>query len=724
MNRYALLKKHFGYESFKKGQDQIIDHIMAGNDVLGIMPTGGGKSLCYQLPALMLSGLTVVVSPLIALMKDQVDGLVENGISATYINSSLSAAENRERLQGIRQGDYQLIYVAPERLLTDQFLNLCQGIPIAFVAVDEAHCISQWGHDFRPSYRDIPQFIARLPKRPIVAAFTATATRYVVEEIKTLLTLKNPFELTTGFDRPNLHYRVVKPTDKYTYVRDFLKHSFKEGSGVIYCATRKAVESLTQKLKTQGFSVAPYHAGMDTESRSRVQEAFMMDQAAIIVATNAFGMGIDKPDVRFVIHYNMPKNMEAYYQEAGRAGRDGKASDCILLYSPADIVKQKLMMAQNPSSPERDQMQLENLQILVNYCHTNDCLRREIIQYFGEPTAYSSCGNCSNCQEGSEFVDMTVASQKVLSCIYRTDQRFGVNTIIQVLRGSKNKKLMDWKLDQVSTYGIITDLSEGTLRELIMNLIARGFISMTADQFPILKLHQSSKQVLKGEVEVMIRKEHMEISDKKKSKKGKVIGEQVDLGLLGLLQEKRKEIATEKRVPLYVVFANTVLEEMAQLMPTTKDRFLQVKGVGEKKYDSYGKSFMDVIQAYQVEKGIVSEPEKQVVRAESKPEQTQSNEPSKDRYALTLEAYSEGLTLQEIAEKRELTQTTIVAHLKRLTDAGHNIDWTRFISQDLEAQIAQVVKVVGAASIKAIKMELPEEISYADINLFLAKNYA
>lgn len=724
MNRYTLLKKHFGYETFKKGQNQIIDHIMTGKDVLGIMPTGGGKSLCYQLPALMMQGLTIVVSPLIALMKDQVDGLVENGISATYINSSLTAAENRERLQGIKSGQYQLVYVAPERLLTDQFISLCQGVEIAFVAVDEAHCISQWGHDFRPSYRDIPEYIARLPKRPTVAAFTATATKYVVEEIKTLLGLRAPFELTTGFDRPNLHYRVVKPTDKYSYVRDYLKNAFKEGSGVIYCATRKSVESLSQKLKSQGFSVAPYHAGMDNESRSRVQEAFMMDQASVIVATNAFGMGIDKPDVRFVIHYNMPKNMEAYYQEAGRAGRDGKASDCILLYSPADIVKQKLMMAQNASSPERDQMQLENLQILVNYCHTNDCLRREIIRYFGEPTELCNCGNCGNCQEGSEFVDMTVASQKVLSCIYRTEQRFGVNTIIQVLRGSKNKKLMDWKLDQVSTYGIITDLSEGALRELIMNLIARGFVSMTADQFPVLKLHPSSKQVLKGEVVVSIRKEHMEISDKKKAKKGKVTGEQVDLGLLGLLQEKRKAIATEKHVPLYVVFANTALEEMAQLMPTTKEGFLQVKGVGEKKYDSYGEGFMSVIKAYQAEKGIIQPVEKKAVRTESKEKPKPPAEPAKDRYALTLEAYQEGLTLPQLSERRELTETTIVAHLKRLTDTGHTIDWTRFISKEIEEQIANAVKSVGAASIKAIKSELPEMITYADINLFLAKNYA
>lgn len=601
MNRFALLKKHYGYDTFREGQEAIIDHLITGRDVLAIMPTGGGKSLCYQLPALLVNGLTLVISPLIALMKDQVDGLNEMGIPSTYINSSLSTADLNQRLSGIRKGLYRLIYVAPERLLGDQFVALCQSLPIQLVAVDEAHCISQWGHDFRPSYRDIPQFIRQLKIRPVIGAFTATATPYVVDEIVALLDLKSPYKLTTGFDRPNLHYRVVKPTDKYRYVKAYIEKSFTKGSGVIYCATRKTVESLSAKLSADGYAVAPYHAGMDHETRSRIQEAFMMDQKAIIVATNAFGMGIDKPDVRFVLHYNMPKNMEAYYQEAGRAGRDGKDSDCILLYSPSDIVKHKLMMAQNPSSPERDQIQLENLQLLVNYCHTDDCLRREIIQYFGEKTDYTHCGNCGNCMDHPDFVDMSLEAQKILSCIYRTEQRFGVNTIIQVLRGSKNQKILDWHLNQVSTYGIMADKSEGVLRELIMHLIARGYIAMTADQFPVLKLQASSRAVLKGEVSLFIRKEHMvdQANTKEKKRKGGSVGSaQVDGSLLALLIKKRKEIATDKRVPPYVIFHNTALEEMAEVLPTTKSSFMNIKGVGEKKYDSYGKAFIEVIKGY------------------------------------------------------------------------------------------------------------------------------
>lgn len=600
MKRYELLKSHFGYDSFRRGQNEIIDSIMGERDVLAIMPTGGGKSLCYQLPALMLEGITIVVSPLIALMKDQVDGLVESGVKATYINSSLSTKEGNARIEGVINGDYKLVYVAPERLLSESFYYMLKNTVLSLVAVDEAHCISQWGHDFRPSYKNIPSFISRLERRPIVAAFTATATKYVVNEIKELLNLNNPFELTTGFDRENLFYKVVKPQDRYKYLKTYIEKEFDSGSGVIYCSTRKTVESLSEKLKKAGFSVRGYHGGMDSDSRSDIQDLFMMDKVKIIVATNAFGMGIDKPDVRFVIHYNMPKNMEAYYQEAGRAGRDGKDSECIIMYSPSDIVKQKLMIAQNSSSPERDRIQLENLQNLVNYCHTNDCLRKEIINYFGEEAEKENCASCGNCQSDSEFMDMTIEAQKILSCIYRTNQRFGVNVIIQVLRGSKNKKILDWNLDKVSTYGIIDNYSEGGLRELIMNLIARGFIVMTTDTYPVLKLHENSRAVLKGEEKILVRSERVNVKDKgkKKSASQRKTDFEFDEKLFELLVTKRKEIASAKKVPLYVIFHNTALEEMAHYLPKTREEFLEIKGVGEKKFDNYGKAFMDIISDY------------------------------------------------------------------------------------------------------------------------------
>ncbi|MCH4886358.1 DNA helicase RecQ [Acidaminobacter sp. JC074] len=598
MNKYELLKKHFGYDTFRYGQEEIIDMIVSGSDVLAIMPTGGGKSLCYQLPALLLDGICIVISPLIALMKDQVDGLNESGIPATYLNSTLTLSESNERVKEIIDNRYKLVYVAPERLLSDQFYDLSQRINISLIAVDESHCISQWGHDFRPSYKNIPLFINRLKTRPVVTAFTATATSYVVSEIKELLELNMPFELTTGFNRENLFYRVVKPKDKNKYVKDYLNNDFDQGSGIIYCSTRKAVESLSQKLKSQGFSAEGYHGGMESDTRTAIQEAFMLDQIKIIVATNAFGMGIDKPDVRFVLHYNMPKNMEAYYQEAGRAGRDGKKSVCILMYSPSDIVKQKLLIAQNYTDPQRDKIQRTNLQVLVNYCHTNDCLRDEIISYFGQKKAYIDCGSCGNCLNDSEFVDMSVESQKILSCIYRTNQRFGTNMIIKVLRGSKDKKIMNWELNKVSTYGIIPDISEGGLRELIMNLIARGYITMTVDQFPILKLNESSRAVLKGETKILVRKERIQVKDKKKSKKKPKTDLDYNRDLYDLLAEKRKSIASKKRVPLYVIFANSVLESMAFYLPTTKEAFLEIKGVGEKKFETYGQDFIDIIYEF------------------------------------------------------------------------------------------------------------------------------
>lgn len=597
MNKYELLKKHYGYDTFRYGQEEIIDQIMNRRDLLAIMPTGGGKSLCYQIPAMMLKGLTVVVSPLIALMKDQVDGLNESGIPATFINSTLSQKESRARFEAVYEGHIKLLYVAPERLLADDFYALSQRVSIGQIAIDEAHCISQWGHDFRPSYKNISVFISRLKSRPIVTAFTATATEYVTKEIIELLNLNNPYQLTTGFDRDNLFYKVVKPKDKIRYIKNYIEHEFESGSGIIYCATRKSVEALTDKLKKYGFSVAAYHGGMDTDTRNDIQESFMLEHIKIIVATNAFGMGIDKPDVRFVIHYNMPKNMEAYYQEAGRAGRDGQHSTCILMYSPSDIVKQKLMIAQNSTDPVRDKIQRGNLQVLVNYCHTNDCLRDEIVAYFGQTTRHGNCGSCGNCLNDSTFVDMTIPAQKVLSCVYRTQQRFGVNMIIKVLRGSKEKRIMDWKLNEVSTYGILPEISEGGLRELIMNLIARGYMRMTVDQYPILKLNESSRAVLKGESQILVREERVLVKDKKTKKKNHS-NLDYDQALYELLVDKRKAIASKKKVPLYVIFANAVLEALAYEKPLTKEGFLEIKGIGEKKYDSYGLEFIEIIKNY------------------------------------------------------------------------------------------------------------------------------
>lgn len=727
MTKLNLLKKHFGYESYRPGQEDIIDAITSGRDALGIMPTGGGKSICYQIPALMSEGVTIVISPLIALMKDQVDALNEVGIPSTFLNSTLSAEASRDRMEEILGDVYKLIYVAPERLLTDSFFTLCKHIKVDFVAIDEAHCISQWGHDFRPSYRGIPTFISNLDQRPTVAAFTATATSFVIDEIKKILGLQKPFELIAGFDRPNLLYKVIKPTDKFRYLKNYLTNDFTEGSGIIYCATRKTVESLSSKLCQNGFSAGAYHGGMDSETRNRIQEDFMMDKTRIMVATNAFGMGIDKPDVRFVIHYNMPKNMEAYYQEAGRAGRDGLASDCYLMYSPSDIVKQKLMIAQNDGNTERQKIQYENLQTLVNYCHTNACLRNEIRAYFGEVTENKSCESCGNCLDDSEFVDMTIEAQKVLSCVYRTGQRFGVNMIIQVLRGSKNKKLLDWKLNEVSTYGIITDMSEGGLRELTMNLIARGYLFMTTDTYPIVKLTNTSRAILKGEEAVLIRKERIDIKDKKKKKGSKRKTElDVDRDLLEQLIEHRRLIASEKGVPLYVIFHNAALEEMAYYMPRSKADFLDIKGVGEKKFDNYGEAFIQIIDRYiienQIEEGLISSRRTQMFEALSEipTSQSISVNTGKDRYQLTHECYNEGFSIKEMAEKRGLTEGTIVKHLLKLEEEGEVIEWGRFIDETAKNEILEAISRVGKSALRPIKEAVSDHISYTDIHIVLA----
>lgn len=606
LDKFSVLKRYFGYTAFRTGQEALIDAIMGGRDVLGIMPTGGGKSLCYQLPAVLMDGITLVISPLISLMKDQVDSLNDMGIGAVFINSSLEQSEINARVAQVRQGTVKLLYVAPERLNSDWFIGLVQSVGISFIAVDEAHCISHWGHDFRPSYQEIPTFIRRLKTRPVVAAFTATATLRVVDEIKSALDLVNPYALTTGFDRPNLSYRVATPASKYGYLQEYLSMNHREASGIIYCATRKTVEGLTKKLRLDGFNAEGYHGGMDTDVRRQVQDNFKLDATRIIIATNAFGMGIDKPDVRFVIHYNMPGNMEAYYQEAGRAGRDGEPGDCILMYSPSDIINQKLIIDQDYLEPGRKALLFENLQILINYCHTQDCLRKTVLEYFGETETRENCGNCGNCNEDGEMADVTLEAQKIISCIYRVEQRYGLTVVIKVLKGSKDQKLRDNRLDQVSTYGLLAETPEGSIKEIIMALISRGYVHMTADSYPVLKLRQESKRILSGEDRILIKKSRIDIARKsKKTRKTTVSAEPVNEGLYEQLVALRKTLAAKKGVPTYVVFHNKALEEMAQDYPRNRSEFLEISGVGEKKYETYGTAFTEVIAAY-CEKHAVS----------------------------------------------------------------------------------------------------------------------
>ena len=727
MGIYEVLKTYFGYDNFKKGQEKLVNGIITGRDVLGIMPTGGGKSLCYQLPATVLEGVTIVISPLISLMKDQVDSLDEMGLSGTFINSTLDYDEFIKRLDGIRKGKYKMVYVAPERLNTSLFLNLSKDIKISLVAIDEAHCISQWGHDFRPSYLEIPKFINSLDPRPTVAAFTATATAEIVQEIKKLIGLKNPLKIITGFDRPNLFYQVVKPSNKFSYLLNYLKNNYINDSGIIYCATRKTVESLASKLPSYGISTVGYHGGMSPEIRQKNQDDFMLDRVRIIVATNAFGMGIDKPDIRFVIHYNMPKNMEAYYQEAGRAGRDGEKSDCILMYSPADIVKQKILIQSENLSHERETAMYENLQYLVDYCHTDDCLRKKILIYFGEDTQEEKCHNCSNCLDQSEKVDVTIEAQKILSCIYRVNQSYGVNTVIQVLRGSKNKKILEWGLNKTSTYGIMQEYSNDAIKEMIMTLISQGYIHITADKFPILKLTAAAREILSGKIKFYHKKDLLHRSETSKEGDGlspNQINENVDKELFERLRQLRQTIAKEKDLPPYIIFHDSSLKEMAAYMPQNQEEFFKIKGVGKKKYDSYGEEFINLINEYIVEEGLdVGEIRQQLIDTitaassiDRLKEDTETN-----RYEQTYNFYLKGLSLKEIALERNLTQNTIINHLSRCEKQGKTIDWSRFIEPEKEEQIIEMIEKVGNEKLKPIKEALPQDITYEDIRLVLCK---
>ena len=496
------LHQVFGYPAFRGGQGKVVASLLQGHDTLAIMPTGAGKSLCYQLPALLVDGITLVVSPLISLMKDQVDALLAHGIAATFINSSLKAAELRERLAGIENGRYKLVYVSPERLQAENFLEIARRVQVSLIAVDEAHCVSQWGHDFRPSYRKIPLFLAKLPRRPVVGAFTATATPEVKEDIIKLLHLQKPHVIVTGFDRKNLSFSVLREVDKDEFLLSYLT-AHKKQSGIVYAATRDDVEKIALFLQENGLACGRYHAGMRKAERTASQEAFLRDEPPVMVATNAFGMGIDKANVRFVIHYSIPQNLEAYYQEAGRAGRDGETAECILLFHPRDKIVQQYLIEQTVYSSRRLRHELAKLQQVVDYCHTAKCLRRTLLDYFGDEEGGEGCGNCSNCRGEGEVLDVTVEAQKILSCVYRLQGRFGAAMVAQVLKGAGTKRIRRLRLDSVSTYGIMAEKSIAEIRGLIGFLIAEGCLRLTEGKYPLLKLGRNAAAVLKGQIKVL-----------------------------------------------------------------------------------------------------------------------------------------------------------------------------------------------------------------------------
>lgn len=623
MEKEKILKDIFGHKEFRKGQEEIIDCLLSGRDILAVMPTGAGKSVCYQLPALMMSGITIVVSPLISLMKDQAMALNQNGVAAAFINSSQSTDDYFLTMRLAREGNFKILYIAPERLESDSFLELSEQVEISMVVVDEAHCVSQWGQDFRPSYLKIAEYVDKLPKRPVVGAFTATATDNVRSDIKEKLKLNNPMERVTGFDRPNLFFKVIKaaPKEKPRILKKLLEE-YDGKSGIIYCSTRKNTEQVCGMCRSFGYETAMYHAGMEDFERKKSQEDFIYDRVRIMVATNAFGMGIDKSNVSFVIHYNMPKSPEAYYQEAGRAGRDGAEAECVLLYSGDDVHTALYFIDSmegeglNPYEFfEVKKQEKKRLNAMVDYCTTNKCLREFLLNYFGEECEH--CSGCGNCQGDFEEKDITDAAQRIISCVFRIGQRgqrFGAAVINDVLRGSKSEKVASRKLDTLSTYGIMSEYKKGRINQLIDSLVTNGYLARSDDEYRIISVTEKGDGAIKNRERITERvragedklekdtgKFNQNNAGAKRNVKTALNNE--DKELFGRLRELRIRIAKEKGLPAYIIFSNAALEEMAEKKPVTEDRFLDINGVGSMKLEAYGEEFMAEIKRFREEKG-------------------------------------------------------------------------------------------------------------------------
>ena len=603
-DQYEVLYRYFGYTAFRSGQAELIDAQLSGRDVFGIMPTGGGKSLCYQIPALMLEGITLVVSPLISLMKDQVTALKNMGVSAAYVNRSLSAEQIRLVLRNIQQKKYKIIYIAPERLLTESFLAAISNLKIAMVAVDEAHCISQWGQDFRPSYLRIADFLKLLKVRPVVSAFTATATQEVRDDVERILGLQNPLRIITGYDRPNLRFAVVQPKSKPLALLDFIEA--RPGKcGIVYCSTRKEVEKVCQMLQNKGISATRYHAGLSEEERRTNQDDFVYDRRKVMVATNAFGMGIDKSNVGYFIHDNMPQSIESYYQEAGRAGRDGENADCILLYSQSDIRTAKFLIQHPTENEELSEEERSNLvkkalirlDAMVGYCNTSHCLRGYILQYFGQKHP-QLCGNCSNCESAAEEQDITEYAKMTLSCIYRIHEQLGYSLgttlVVRVLHGSSEKRVKELRLDRLSTYGLMNHVPRTEIREMISAIENQGYIMTHPDRGELYLTDKAREVLFNGEkVKMLVRKEKRE-----KPRKEDASSNPDTAGLLKELKALRLTLAKEENMPAYIVFSNATLQDMAQKAPVTMAEFLDVSGVGKFKAERYGQRFITAIKKY------------------------------------------------------------------------------------------------------------------------------
>jgi ATP-dependent DNA helicase RecQ len=718
------LKHYFGYDRFRPGQSQIVASAIANQDLLVIMPTGGGKSLCYQLPALLKPGVTVVVSPLIALMQDQVQALQDNGIGATFLNSSLGIVETRQRETAVFQGQIKLLYVAPERLLGEKFLPFLDAVNehvgIAGFAVDEAHCVSEWGHDFRPEYRQLRTLRQRYPEVPMMA-LTATATRRVQDDILEQLELRSPHIHIASFNRQNLYYEVL-PKQKNTYYELLKQIRQTEGSGIIYCLSRKKVDELTFRLQQEGISVLPYHAGLDDRTRSQNQTRFIRDDVRIMVATIAFGMGINKPDVRFVVHYDLPRNLESYYQESGRAGRDGEPARCTVFFSYGDVKTIDFLIAQkvDPSTgdPLEDEQRIARQQLrqVIDYVEGTDCRRRIQLAYFGE-TFEGNCGNCDNCLQPQPVQDWTIEAQKFLSCIARTKERFGMGHVIDVLRGSKNQKVMQNRHDQLSTYGIGKDRSAEQWKILGRSLLHQGLLDETTDGYSILKLNSLSWEVMRSQRKVeIVMPDRVTQSAEADARPTAEVEKLYDR-----LKKLRKTIADEQSVPPYIVFSDATLRQMAQKQPQNLDEFGVISGVGSRKLEQYGDRFTTEIRAFCEERGIPLRPAVSQNASTHPPIHPSTHPPTPSpTYLQTLHLHQQGLSPQEIAEQRSCSLSTVYNHLETLIEAKQAINLDSLVSPELRSQIESAIETVGDFSLKTIREHLGEAFSYEDIRLVRA----
>ncbi|NEQ98983.1 MAG: DNA helicase RecQ [Cyanothece sp. SIO2G6] len=707
-NLAEYLKHYFGYDAFRPGQQAIIETSLQNRDALVIMPTGGGKSLCFQLPALLKPGVTLVVSPLISLMQDQVDALNDQGIAATYLNSSLPMGEVIVRERLLLERKIKLLYISPERLMQDRFQaflrHVYDTVGLDSLVVDEAHCVSDWGHDFRPEYRQLSEMRSHFPKLPVMA-LTATATERVREDILTQLRLREPFIHVASFNRPNLYYEVrQKQRGVYNELRQFLIQHQDE-SGIIYCFSRKRVNELTEKLQKDGFLALPYHAGLDDHTRASNQTQFLRDDVQIIVATIAFGMGINKSNVRFVIHYDLPKTLEHYYQESGRAGRDGEPSQCILYFSYGDISSVEWMIDQKPDSNER-QIAKRQLQEVIDYAEGMDCRRTIQLRYFGEHFA-GNCGNCDRCQNPEPLEDWTVEAQKFLSCVARCEERFGMAHIIQVLRGAKSKRVKQYRHDELSTHGIGKDISVDQWRTLGRSLLTQGFMTASDDMYRTLSLNPRSWQIFRKEIEFKLplsKKVERVLSET--ASQARQDGEE----LFQKLRALRKSLADARSLPPYMVFADSTLRLMAQQQPQTLDDFLNISGVGQRKRDEYGAAFTELIREHcqRVAEHQASERNHQAPKVGT-------------THGETLRLFQQGLSLEAIAQERELKVQTVVNHLADLIENGENVDVSALVSATEQAVIEGAIATVGAKSLKVIREHLQEAYSYDQIRLARAK---